>query len=104
LKGSLEKNYNNKNKLQQNNFPILVRILDNTVPIIRDFAFVFPRHWEIQCKFLNNAISIVRNCAFIYYSFRKSSLGFSIIKLPIVRDSACIFLRLWENQCRILND
>jgi hypothetical protein len=49
-------------------------------------------------------MSIVRNCAYIFYSFRKSSLGFSIIKLPIVRDYACIFLRLWENQCMILND
>ena len=76
-------------------------ILNNTVLIIRDFAFVFPRLWEIQCRNLNNAISIVRNCAYIFYSFRKSSLGCSIIKLPIVRDSACIFLRLWENQCMI---
>jgi hypothetical protein len=89
-----------ENKTNKSKF----RILNNTVLIIRDFAFVFPRLWEIRWRILNNAISIVRNCAYIFYSFRKSSLGFSIIKLLIVRDYACICLRLWENQCMILND
>ena len=62
------------------------RILNYTVLIVRDFTFVFPRLWEIQCRTLNNAISKIRNSAYIFYSFRKSSLGFSIIKQPIVRD------------------
>jgi hypothetical protein len=53
-----------------------------TVKII--FNQVFTRLCEIQCRILNNAISIVRNCAYIFYSFRKSSLGCSIIKLPII--------------------
>jgi hypothetical protein len=67
-------------------------------------TIIFPRLWEIQCRILNNAISIVRNSAYIFYSVRKSCLGFPIIKLPRVRDSLRIFLRLWENQCRILNN
>ena len=61
-------------------------ILNYTVLIDRDFTFVFPRLWEIQCRILNNASSMFRNSAYIFYSFRKSSLGLSIIKLPIVRD------------------
>jgi hypothetical protein len=55
--------------------------INYTVLIARNFIFVFPRLWEIQCRILNNAISIVRNSAYIFYSFRKCSLGFSIIKL-----------------------
>jgi hypothetical protein len=57
---------------------IQLRVLNNTIIIVREFAFVFPRLWEIQCRILTNAISIVKNSAYIFYSFRKSSLGFPI--------------------------
>jgi hypothetical protein len=53
---------------------------------------------------LNSAIAIFRNSAYIFNSFRKSSLGFPIMKLPRVRGSVCIVLTPWENQCKILNN
>jgi hypothetical protein len=69
LKGSLEKNYNSKNKfnkiisLDLLILLVYVLILNNTVLIVRDSARSVPRLWEIQCRILDNAISIVRNSA-----------------------------------------
>jgi hypothetical protein len=83
---------------------IQFRVLNNRIIIVRNFEFVFPRLWEIQCMILNSAIAIFRNSAYIFNSFRKSSLGFPIMKLPRVRGSVCIVLTPWENQCKILNN
>jgi hypothetical protein len=67
---TLEINYNHKNNDEEGRI-ILIRILNNRIIIVREFAFVFPRLWEIHCRILTNAISIVRNSAYIFYSFRK---------------------------------